>query len=140
MRDAAAVGWPLGHRRPDFRGVADLRSPAPIGDAFWHLLFGHIFLLPIAAAKAGITMQPTSCSLASLGVLDDFVDAARRRVVPGTSALFLLTDHATVDRMLALLPRLEFTVTSTNLSIRQLQGLRHAFSQTRTTTCLTPTR
>jgi uncharacterized membrane protein len=100
-----------------------------MNDAFWHLLLGHVLLLPIAAAEAGVPVAASSGSLASLGIRNDFLDTARRRLAPGTSALFVLTDDATVDRLLALLPDLEFTVTSTNLSTGQLQGLRHAFTQ-----------
>jgi len=140
VRDAAAVAWLPGQHRPDFRRVNGLEPWAPMGDTFWHLLFGHVFLLPIAAAEAGIAMHAAACSLSQLGFLDDFVDSARRRVTPGTSALFLLTDDATVDRLLALLEPLDFTVTSTHLSNRQLQGLWCAFTETRTTTCTTSTQ
>ena len=140
VRDAAAVAWLPGQHRPDFRRVDGLEPWAPMGDSFWHLLFGHLFLLPIAAAEAGIAMRAASCSLSQLGFLDDFVDSARRRVTPGTSALFLLTDDATVDRVLAMLPPLDFTVTSKHLSNRQLQGLWCAFTPTRTMTCTTPTQ
>ena len=140
VRDAAAVAWLPGRHRPDFRRVGGLEPRAPMGDSFWHLLFGHVFLLPIAAAEAGLQMHAASCSLSQLGFLDDFVDSARRRVTPGTSALFLLTDDATVDRLLALMPPLDFTVTSTSLSNRQLQGLWCAFTETRTTTCTTSTQ
>ena len=140
VRDAATVTWLPGQHRPDFRRVDGLEPGAPMGDAFWHLLFGHVFLLPIAAAEAGLPMHAAACSLSQLGILDDFVDSARRRVLPGTSALFLLTDDATVDRLLALLPPLDFTVTSTSLSNRQLQGLWCAFTETRTVTCTTSTQ
>jgi len=98
-----------------------------MSDAFWHLLFGHVFLLPIAAAEARVAAGACSCSLAGLGIRDDFLDTARRRLVPRTSALFLLTDHATVDRVLGMMPPLEFTLTSTNLSTRQLHGLWRAY-------------
>jgi uncharacterized membrane protein len=97
-------------------------------DAFWHLLFGHVCLLPIAAAAAGLPSGPSPCSLASLGIRDDFLESTRRRLAPGASALLLLTDDATVDRLLARLPRQDFTVTSTNLSHRQLHGLWRAFA------------
>ena len=127
-RDAVAVVWPSVARRPELWQAPDLPRSAPMNDAFWHLLFGHVCLLPIAAAAAGLPSGPSSCSLASLGIRDDFLESTRRRLAPGASALLLLTDDATVDRMLARLPRHEFTVASTNLSRRQLHGLSCAFT------------
>jgi uncharacterized membrane protein len=127
-RDAIAVAWPSAADRPELRRAPDLPRSAPMNDAFWHLLFGHVCLLPIAAAAAGVPSGSSSCSLASLGIRDDFLESTRRRLAPGASALLLLTDDATVDRMLARLPRHEFTVTSTNLSRRQLHGLSRAFT------------
>lgn len=128
VRDAAAVARPAGPGRPAFRQLAGLHGSTPMNEAFWHLLLGHILRLPTAAAGVDSVERPCSCSLAGLGIRDDFLHSARRRLTPGTSALFLLTDDATVDRLLALLPSREFTVTSTNLSARQLQGLVQIFA------------
>jgi len=128
VRDAAVVAWPPGTDRPAFRQLAESHRSPPMNEPFWHLLLGHVLRLPTAGGEAGIAERSCSCSLAGLGIRDDFLDSARRRLTPGTSALFLLTDDATVDRMLALLPSREFTVTSTNLSSRQLQGLLQIFA------------
>jgi uncharacterized membrane protein len=65
--------------------------------------------------------------MASLGIHDDFLQTARDCLGPGSSALFLVTDDATVDPVIRSLANLSFTVMSTNLSRRQLDALRTAF-------------
>jgi uncharacterized membrane protein len=127
LRDASTMAWHPGDRLPALRHADELQLREPVGPGFWHLLFTHLFILPVAAAEAGLpTLSPTS-SLAGLGIRDDFLQTAQRRLGPGTSALFVLTDDANVDPVIDLLADLPFTVTSTNLSTRQLETLCTAF-------------
>jgi uncharacterized membrane protein len=125
--DAATVAWRPDELRPDLRRATELQPRAPMGAGFWNLLFNHLFLLPMAAAEVGIPAQSLTGSLARLGIQDDFLRTGQRRLTRGTSALFLLTNDANVDPVIGLLASLPFTVTSTNLSTRQLEALRAAF-------------
>jgi uncharacterized membrane protein len=66
---------------------------------------------------------------ADTGIDRDFIRSVQDRVTPGTSALFLLSDHAALGRV-----ELEFKgiypeLISTNLSDEQEQRLREAFSE-----------
>ena len=126
-RDLAMMSWKPGQRVPETRCVGMPLPNAPMGPSFWNLLFGHLFFLPAAAAAAGATLQSARWSLAGLGIRDDFLQTARKRLTPGTSALFVLTDDVNVDPVITLLGDLPFTVTSTNLSTRQLESLQMAF-------------
>ncbi|HET6593169.1 MAG TPA: DUF1269 domain-containing protein [Xanthomonadales bacterium] len=126
-RDLAMMSWEPGQRVPETRCVAMPLPNLPMGPSFWNLLFGHLFFLPAAAAAAGAALQSMRWSLAGLGIRDDFLLTARERLTPGTSALFVLTDDANVDPVIMLLGDLPFTVTSTNLSTRQLESLQMAF-------------
>jgi len=92
--------------------------------AFWNLLWSHLFYLPAVVASAGLPPRGAFCSLADLGIRDDFQRTIQERLVPGTSAMFALTDDANVDRIILLLDRLAFTAVSTNLSLRQMEALR----------------
>jgi len=127
LRDAATMVWHPGDRLPALRQAEELQCCVPMGSGFWHLLFTHLFILPVAAAEAGLPPRSPISSLAGLGIQDDFLQTAQRRLGPGTSALFVLTDDANVDPIIGLLADLPFTVTSTNLSTRQLEALRAAF-------------
>jgi len=127
LRDAATMVWHPGERLPALQHAGELQPREPMGMGFWNLLFTHLFVLPVAAAEAGVPAPTPTSSLAGLGIRDDFLQTAQRRLRPGTSALILLTDDANVDPVIGLLADLPFTVTSTNLSSRQLEALCTAF-------------
>lgn len=126
-RDVAMVSWKPCNRVPVLRPARALRPRAPMGPRFWNLLSSHLFCLPAAATAAGLPAGGTRCSLANFGIRDDFLRTIQDRLTPGTSALFVLTDDANVDRIILLLKDLAFTVASTSLSTRQLEGLRLGF-------------
>ena len=92
-----------------------------LSGAFWGLLFGLLFLLPLAGVAEGAAV------LTRLGLSDGFLARARDRIIAGTSALFLLTDGAALDRV-----REAFAGTHTDLLIsrfdrEQVAALRRAF-------------
>jgi len=126
-RDLALLSWDHGRRLPDFRSVRSPPPQAPMGAGFWNLFAIHLFQLPLAVASAGLPAGSTRCSLAGLGIRDDFLRTVRDRVTSGTSALFVLTDDATVDPIIKLLQHLAFTVVSTSLSTRQVEALHFGF-------------
>jgi len=129
-RDLALVSWSPGRSVPDIQAVSMPRPSGRMGGAFWNLLFSHVFFLPVAVAEAGLRHCQRQWSLADLGIRDDFLSTAQERLTCGTSALFVLTDDATVDPVVRLLGELPFTVMSTNLSTRQLEALRLGFGST----------
>lgn len=126
-RELALASWQPGRRVPDFRPVHLPQSKASMGSDFWNLLAIHLFQLPLAVASAGLPPGSAHCSLADLGIRDDFLRTVRDRVTPGTSALLAMTDDATVDPIIHLLQHLAFTVVSTSLSTRQVEALRFGF-------------
>jgi len=63
------------------------------------VLFGLIFLVPLASPKFGAAAGAFAGSLAGLGFPEDFVDRVRDVVVPGTSALFVLSSGAAANRL-----------------------------------------
>lgn len=125
--DLAMVSWKPRTRVPALRPVRTIRPRTPMGPGFWNLVSSHLFCLPAAAAAAGLPAGGTYCSLADLGIRDDFMRTIQARIKRGTSALFVLTDDANVDRVIQLLEDLDFTVASTNLSQLQFEGLRLGF-------------
>jgi len=128
LEDAAAVRWRSSDARPETWKAKELISDSGMNETFWSTLFGFVLLLPLAAREGGLDPDRPLCSLADFGISNDFVRQVRQRVQRGTSALFLLTAHATVDRVISLLDELDFTVMSTNLSDSQEDSLRTAFS------------
>jgi uncharacterized membrane protein len=64
---------------------------------------------------------------ADYGIDDAFIKRVRDEVEPGTSALFLMTTNAVVDRVVEELKNMDFELVSTNLSKEQDEALRAAF-------------
>ena len=126
-REMAVLSWEAGERLPDFRPVPSPPTRAPMGAGFWNLLSIHLFHLPLVAVSAGLSAHSASCCLADLGIRDGFIRTVQDRVTAGSSALFLLTDDATVDRIIHLLEHLAFTVVSTSLSTRQVEAWQFGF-------------
>ena len=89
--DLAVVSWPADHRRPFAWQARELSGDRRLSGAFWGLLFAHLFLIPISLGAAPWpTGDHLDGALGAIGVDADFVDTVRDRIVPGTSALFLL--------------------------------------------------
>ncbi|HEY5786048.1 MAG TPA: DUF1269 domain-containing protein [Microlunatus sp.] len=93
--DLAVVCWPADQRRPLAWQARELSGDRRLSGAFWGLLFAHLFLIPISLGAApSPTADHLDDALGAIGVDADFVDTVRDRIVPGTSALFLLDTTA----------------------------------------------
>ena len=60
--------------------------------------------------------------------LDDFINEVRENVTEGTSALFLMSRGAVVDRVAEEVKGLDFEIIETNLPQEQEEKLREAFA------------
>ena len=63
------------------------------------MLFGLIFLVPIFGLAVGALMGGLSGRATDFGIDDNFIKQTREKVTEGTSAVFLLTSNAVVDRV-----------------------------------------
>ncbi|CCH33161.1 DUF1269 domain-containing protein [Actinosynnema sp. NPDC047251] len=130
IQDAAYVYWEDGAKRPKTKEVGRFTGAGALGGAFWGLLFGLLFLVPLLGAAVGAGIGAAAGSLAKVGIDDDFVRRVREKVSPGTSALFVLSTGAVVDRVLAEFRGTGAELISTNLSGDQEELLREAFVDT----------
>src|SRR5512144_1825290 len=99
IHDAATVTWPEGAKKPKTRQLHNLAGAGALGGAFWGLLFGLLFLVPLLGAAIGAAAGALAGSLSDVDIDDDFIRRTREQVTPGTSALFVLTSDAVVDRV-----------------------------------------
>lgn len=127
IQDAAIVTWPEGKSKPKTRQLANMAGVGALNGAFWGMLFGLIFLVPLLGAAIGAAMGALSGSMVDVGINDNFIKQVREKVTPGTSALFLLTGGAVVDRIAAAVKGVEFEIISTNLSQEEEAKLKAAF-------------
>ena len=100
VHDAAIVFWPDGAKKPKHRELHSLAGAGALGGAFWGLLFGIIFFIPILGLVVGAAAGAAAGSMAHVGIDEGFVNDVRSQVTPGTSALFVLTSDAVLDKVL----------------------------------------
>lgn len=63
------------------------------------MLFGLLFFAPFLGAAIGAAMGAISGSFSDVGINDRFIDEVKAKVIPGTSALFLMSSNAVIDRV-----------------------------------------
>jgi len=128
VHDAAIATWPEGKKRPKTR-QASLAGAGAMGGAFWGLLFGIIFFIPIIGLAIGAAAGALAGSLAHAGIDEDFVQQVRDKVTPGTSALFVLTSDAVLDKVHDRFKGTHAELISSNLSNDQEKALLQTFQE-----------
>jgi uncharacterized membrane protein len=129
VHDAAIVSWPKGKKSPTTRQLVDLVSIGALGGMFWGMLLGFIFLAPFLGMAAGAAFGALGGAFKDYGINDDFIKKIRTQVTEGTSALFLMTSEAVMDRVVDAMKNVKFEIIATNLSKDQEQKLHQAFGQ-----------
>jgi uncharacterized membrane protein len=128
INDAATVSWEPGDKKPRTRQMGGLAGVGALGGAFWGLLFGLIFFIPLIGAAVGAAAGAFAASLADVGIDDDFIKRVREEVTPGSSALFLLSSDAVLDRVRAAFVGQSPTLMHTDLDDEQEGALRDVFA------------
>jgi uncharacterized membrane protein len=128
VQDAAIVTWPVGKKGPKTRQLYNLAGVGALGGAFWGLLFGLIFFVPLLGMAIGAAAGGLMGSLTDVGIDNKFIAETRSKVTEGTSALFLMTSGAVIDRLTEVLKGQSFEVIATNLSLEEESKLRETFA------------
>jgi uncharacterized membrane protein len=124
IQDAAIVTWPQGKKGPKTEQLHSLTGQGATMGAFWGMLFGLIFFVPFFGLAVGAAMGALSGKFADYGIDDNFIKATREKVTEGTSALFLLTSGAVMDKLAEVVKGQKFEIISTNLTKEQEDALR----------------
>lgn len=127
--DAAIVSWPAGAKKPKTKQAQSTTGVGALGGAFWGMLFGLLFFVPFLGMAIGAAMGALMGHFADYGIDDDFIKSVRAKVTEGTSALFLLTANATIDKVAAAFEGTEMELIQSNLSAEQEEKLRAAFGE-----------
>jgi uncharacterized membrane protein len=128
IQDAAIVEWEQGKKKPKTRQLHSLAGFGALEGAFWGMLFGLLFFVPILGLAVGAGMGALMGSMADVGIDDKFIKEVRSKVTEGTSALFLMSSGAVVDRIKESVQGKDFELIATNLSKEEEDKLRAAFS------------
>ena len=123
----ATVSWPAGKKKPKTRQLNNLAGAGALGGAFWGLLFGLLFFVPFLGLAIGAAAGAIGGAMTDVGIDDDFIKSVRDKVTPGTSALFLMTSDAVLDKIHDAFGASKPELIQTNLSDEQEAKLREAF-------------
>lgn len=130
VHDAATVRWDEGAKKPKTRQLNSTAGAGALGGAFWGMLFGLLFFVPLLGAAIGAATGALSGSLTDVGIDDGFINRVRDEITPGTSALFVMSSDAVMDKIRDAFagqepPELIFT----NLNTEQEAALREVFGE-----------
>ena len=128
VHDAATVSWYPDHKKPTTRQANNLVGGGALGGGFWGLLLGLIFFVPLLGAAIGAAFGALGGAMSDVGINDDFIRDVRDKVTPGTSALFVMTSDAVLDKVHAAFEGQHPQLISTNLSGAEEDRLQAAFA------------
>ena len=129
IHDAATLSWPSGAKRPKTRQLSSMTGAGALSGSFWGLLFGLLFFVPLLGMAVGAAAGAIGGSLTDVGIDDDFITSVRSRVTPGTSALFVLSSDAVMDRVTAAFEGQDPELIQSSLSDEEEAKLREVFSE-----------
>jgi len=129
VQDAAIVTWPVGAKKPKTRQLSNMTAAGALGGAFWGMLFGLLFFIPFFGLAVGAAIGAIAGHYAKYGIDENFINQVREKVTEGTSALFLLTSGAVVDRVAEAVKGQQFEIIQTSLSREQEDQLRQDFGE-----------
>lgn len=131
VEDGAIVTWPVDAKKPRTRQMRNMAGIGALGGAFWGMLFGLLFFIPFVGLAIGAAAGALGGAFADVGIDDDFIRRVREEITPGTSALFLLSSNAVMDKVEPAIRALNLDphLVSTNLSSEQEAKLRETLSE-----------
>ncbi len=121
------MSWPEGAAKPTTRhGHQDEWRGTGWG-AFWGLLLGSLFFVPVLGAAAGAAIGASTKAMEAVGIDKDQLDRIREGVTPGTSALFVVTEDGDLDRVGERFHGVHGTLVATNLTDAERSTLLETF-------------
>ena len=128
IEDAAIVSWPPGKKGPKTKQIQNLAAAGALDGAFWGMLFGLLFFVPFFGLAIGAAVGALTGKFADFGIDDKFIKSVQSQVVEGTSALFLMSSNAVVDRVINSLKDSKPEIIATNLDAEKEAALKEAFT------------
>jgi uncharacterized membrane protein len=133
LEDAAIVTMtPDG--KPRVQQMHNLVGAGALGGAFWGLLIGLLFFVPVLGMLVGAGAGALAAKFSDIGIDDNFIKQVGSSIHPGESALFLLVAEAVADKVLPELKQYKFQVIQTNLSKEDEAKLHEMIGQTTAST------
>jgi uncharacterized membrane protein len=125
--DHAVLSWPDGADKPELEHKHDSAKRGAGWGALWGILGGALFMVPVAGAVIGAGIGALAKATEGTGITKGDLERIRTEVVPGTSALFMVTEEANLDRLGERFHGRDATLISTNLTEAEREILLETF-------------
>jgi uncharacterized membrane protein len=107
--------------------AVSLVGTGALGGAFWGMFIGLLFWMPWLGLAIGAASGALGGALSDTGVDDKFIKEVAGTIEPGQSALFLMVESWTEDKVMDELVKFDAQVLQTSLSKDDEAKLRAAF-------------
>jgi uncharacterized membrane protein len=125
--DHAVMSWPAGADQPEIQQKHDSPKRGAAWGALWGILGGALFAIPVAGAVIGAGIGALAKATEGTGITKEDLQRIRTEITPGTSALFMVTEDANLDRLGERLHVLDTTLIHTNLTEAERAMLMETF-------------
>ena len=96
--DLAVLEWPAGDKEPKIHHHGPGHKGAAIG-GLGGLVLGAAFLVPLIGLASGAAIGAMANKYRSVGITEEQIEEIRAEVKEGSSALFVITQSANMDRL-----------------------------------------
>lgn len=97
--DHAVMSWPEGEEQPTLHHKHDSSKRGASWGALWGILGGALFAVPVVGLALGAGIGALAKATAGTGITKEDLERIRTEVGPGSSALFVVTEGADLDRL-----------------------------------------
>jgi uncharacterized membrane protein len=125
--DHAVMSWPSGADKPEVRHQHDDSKRGAGWGALWGILGGALFMVPVAGVVVGAGIGALVKATDGTGITKGDLERIRTEVTEGTSALFMVTENANLDRLGERFHGRDATLISTNLTEGERETLLETF-------------
>jgi uncharacterized membrane protein len=125
--DHAVMSWPAGADKPELHHSHDDPKRGAAWGALWGILGGALFFIPVAGAVVGAGIGALAKATAGTGITKGDLERIRTEITPGTSALFMVTEDADLERLGERFHGRDATLISTNLTEAERSTLLETF-------------
>jgi uncharacterized membrane protein len=125
--DHAVLSWAVDADKPELHHKHDSAKHGAAWGALWGILGGALFFVPVAGAVIGAGLGALAKATDGTGITQDDLARIRTKVTPGTSALFLVTENADLDRLGERFHARDNQLISTNLTEAERATLLETF-------------
>lgn len=125
--DHAVITWPEDSDQPHLRHGHDDTAHAAGKGAFWGLVAGALFTVPVVGAAAGAALGAGAKHAEGLGISKEQLAAMRDEITQGTSALCVVTEAGNLDRVGERFRGVHMKLVHTNLTEAERSTLLESF-------------